>query len=132
MIQKYSTLRKASVEIPVSCTFDKRPETIPADWYIFTAPRPLPGDETWRGSGGHGWHFAALDPKNERLQIFLSRIRIDGASLVRYLSEEEYRQWLEGYIEDKEELAEVLNDPMLLEHYKQSFIKEAEQDPAVF
>lgn len=107
-------------------TFDKRPSDVPEDWLIFVAPRPLPGTKTWRGSGGFGWHYAALDPKDENYEMFLSRIARDQGNLVLYTKEEEFLSWLKKEVEDPEEYAQILQDSDLVEMMKQNFIRDSE------
>ncbi len=121
MIKKFAI----TTEMKSDVTFDKRPEDVPANYLIFTAPRPLPGVKTWRGSKGYGWHFAAIDPKDsEMAPIYLKSLKQNAATLLRYVTEKEYREWLPTYFEEKEELNLVLKDPELFEYYKDRFVEE--------
>jgi len=118
-----------SFEFEKTRTFDPRPEGIPDSFYVFTAPRPLAGTKTWRGSGGQGWHYSAVDPSDEFMkQNFLITLKRNAASFVEYVTEQDYLKWLESYFEDEAERKEVLADPELLEHYKEAFVKEAEKE----
>lgn len=93
---------------------------------IFVAPRPLPGTKIWRGSGGLGSHYAALNPKDENYEMFLRRIVRDHGTLVKYTKEEDFFSWLKKKVEDPEIYAEILQDPDLIKTMKQNFIQDSE------
>jgi len=48
---------------------DSRPAIIPRDWKIINAPRPLWGNQTWRGEFRHGIFYAGLDPNDTNHEI---------------------------------------------------------------
>ena len=124
MIKKYSELSKK--EVKSIRTFDKRPEDIPESWLIFVAPRPIFGEKEWRGSGGHGWHYAAVDPSDEYMfNIHIKGIQKNDARLIQYCSEKDFMSWLEKEM-SQEELKEVLSEKMVLESMKDNYIREGE------
>lgn len=59
-----------------------RPQSIPDDWLIFNASRPLVGDKTWDGDFVHGRHYAAIDPNGKYADRNIEQNRkLDGWAL---------------------------------------------------
>lgn len=63
------------------------------DWYIFNAPRPLPGHVTWTADFLHGVFYAAINP-HEKNAVWLAEqcISLDGWVIVFVDKEQIYRE----------------------------------------
>lgn len=66
-----------------------RPQNVPADWPIYSAPRPLYGDMEWRDGGGAGFFYVAVNPTGERAAWMNEQNARNGAELFIYVGEEE-------------------------------------------
>ena len=91
--------------------------------YIFNAPRPLAGHETWTGDFISGVFYAAVFPDGERADWMIDQnIRLD-AKLLSYFDKQDVircaREWAKEYDLTYYELLEYHDFADLVVHYIQ-------------
>lgn len=70
----------------------ERPASVPAEWVIFNASRPIYGDIEWRDGGGFGFFWTAVDPAGQRAAWMQEENRRNDAAIVTLVTEEEAYQ----------------------------------------
>lgn len=71
--------------------------SIPADWVIVNAPRPLFGNIQFTGDFISGIFYAALDPADEYFQTWMDANKKLDARVIHYVTESELAEALEAH-----------------------------------
>ena len=74
-----------------------RPDDIPADWTIFNAPRPLFGTQTWRADFISGIFYGAVDPKDDRAEMWIRENNKLDADVLVWVTIDEVRTAVSKY-----------------------------------
>jgi hypothetical protein len=73
-------------------------QTIPEDWEIYNAPRPLGGHLTWLDTDGPGgWFWAAVDPEGEFADEYRDRLYQNDARQLVWISEDQFYDVVQRY-----------------------------------
>lgn len=91
-------------EIPLRRVIGQRPrtDTVPRNWVICNAPRPLYGHQEWRGDFMSGIFYVALDPEAEDFASLMLHNKNLHACRIEWVTDAEARGMARRYYEKHE------------------------------